>query len=203
MDLEKMENLWAQHNKKLEQNLKLNEAMLREAKLEKAKKELQAPYFSELISSILTAFFVIYLLLLSVSLIEEIKFSLPGIIAAACASMLIYFAIVRMRKMKQLDERGTSVLELQKHFYALQDYRTQMGRWEILLGAILILTIWPIILWTGFKIDLYENGQLMVATFLLCALVGISVGIWYERFYRRKMGNTEILLEEIRELEKE
>ena len=203
MDLEEMESLWAQHHKKLEQNLVLNEEILREAKWDQAKKELRKPFYSELLSSILTGFFVLYLLLLSSALIEQPKYSLPGFLAAGCAALLIFFAMVRIKKMNLLDERGTSVLELQKRLYDLQHYRTQTGRWEMILGAILILAIWPIILWTGFGIDIYENAQLLGFTIALCAILGITVGIWYERFYRRKMRNTEILLKEIRILAKE
>jgi len=203
MDLDKMESLWAQHNKKLEQNLLLNEELLREAKWDQAKRELRKPFYAELMSSILTGFFVLYLVLLSSSLIEELKYSLPGFLAAGCAGALIFFAIVRMRKMNLLDERGTPVLELQQRFYDLQHYRSKMGRWEILLGAILLLSIWPIILRTGFGIDIYENAQLIGFTIALCAILGIAVGIGYEGFYRRKMRNTEILLKEIRILAKE
>ncbi|MEM8891495.1 MAG: hypothetical protein AAGD28_26180, partial [Bacteroidota bacterium] len=95
------------------------------------------------------------------------------------------------------------VLELQKRLYDLQHYRTKMGGLEIILGAILLLAIWPIILWTGFEIDIYENAQLLGFTIALCAILGITVGIAYEGFYRRKMRNTEILLKEIRVLAKE
>lgn len=203
MNLDKMESLWAKQNKKLEQNLKLNEELLREAKWDKAKRELRKPFYSELISSIMTGFFALYLVLISTSLIEYLKFSLPGFLAAGCSVLLIYFAMVRMRKMNLLDERGTSVLELQKRLYDLQHYRTQMGKWEILLGAILLLSIWPIILWTGFGIDIYENAQLLGFLISLCAILGIAVGIVYEGFYRRKMRNTEILLKEIRILGEE
>ena len=105
--------------------------------------------------------------------------------------------------MNLLDERGTSVLELQKRLYDLQHYRTKMGKWEILLGAVLLLSIWPIILWTGFGIDIYENTQLLGFLISLCAILGIAIGMGYEGFYRRKMRNTEILLKEIRILAKE
>lgn len=202
MDLEKMESLWAQHNTKLEQNLKLQEELLRELKLTQAKRELSRPLFSEILSSILTAMFVIYLGAVSFALLDEFRFSLPGFIAAGSAAFLIYFAVLRISKIKRLDERSASVLELQKRFYALQHYRSQVGRWEIVLGAILLLAIWPIILWTGFGVDLYESSWLLGITVGACALIGIPVGIWYGRFYRRKMGNTEILLSEIKDLEK-
>ena len=141
--------------------------------------------------------------MVSAALLGQWKYSLPGFLAAASAAVLILFAVVRMQKMNRLDERGTSVLELQKRFYDLQAYRTQMVRWEILLAGILLLAMWPIILWTGFGIDLYANVQLLGITIFLCALLGIVVGIAYERFYRRKMRNTEVLLQEIKELEEE
>ena len=95
-------------------------------------RELAKPIQLELLTIVSTFIFVIYLLGLSFTLAEEIRFSLPGFIAAGCGVALISFAIGRLRAFRKLNYSNQNILELQKDFHSIQIKRLQTGKLELL-----------------------------------------------------------------------
>jgi len=63
MELDDLKNIWAQYDKKLSDNLKLNEDLLRRMNLDKSKQEMQKPLNYKIASVILNLFFLLFLVI--------------------------------------------------------------------------------------------------------------------------------------------
>jgi len=97
MELEELKSVWAQYDKKLSQNLKLNEELLRKMNLEKSKKEMTAPLFYEIISVIGGAIFLLFIISATIRYSYELKFLVPGIITSIIVSIWFYNSISKIK----------------------------------------------------------------------------------------------------------
>ena len=203
MKTEELNNLWEIYNNKLDKSLALNEQLLRKVNMDGMKKELAKPITSEIFSIVFTCLLIIYLVVVSVLLSSLLRFSIPGFIAAGSAIALVGFAIGRVNTFKNLDYVNSSVLMLQKDLYELQRKRSRSGRLELFLGICSATLMWPLVLYTGFEIDVYESVSAWLLTVSGVALIALPVTILHEKYYRKKIKNAEALLIEIGDLETE
>ena len=95
----------------------------------------------------------------------------------------------------------TSILELQKNFYNLLSIRNKLSRLELALNLFTIIAMWPIVLYTGFDIDVYDKPSSLMLALLVCAIVTTPIVIWHEKSYQKKLINAGLLFDEIKQLE--
>ena len=74
MELEDLKNNWEDYNKKLSENLKLNEAIFRKFNLDKSQREMNTPKSFELINIIVGIIFILIGIKYSFVLAYDIKF---------------------------------------------------------------------------------------------------------------------------------
>ena len=60
--------------------------------------------------------------------------------------------------------------------------------------------MWPIILYTGFELDVFSQFSYWGLALLVVALFAIPTTIAYERYYQGQVAKASILLEEMQEL---
>ena len=203
MDSEELKSLWSDYDKKLEQNLKLNLEMLKKMNLDRASGEMKKPMFAELFNIIGTFIFASYLISLSVLLIDQYKYSIPGIICTISVLTIMVFSLIRITRLRNMDYFDGSILQLQKQIYNFQILRSRLGRIELLATITAIVTMWPIVIITGFEIDVYSNIMVILLALVTTVAIAAPIGVWHERAYRRKIKKTQQLFEEIQELESE
>lgn len=203
MEKEELNIIWESYNRKLDKCLNFNEAMLRKVNLNQVKKELAIPVHMEVAVIVLTFVFIVYLSLVSVLIVTELRFSIPGFIAAGSALVLTGFARSRIKSFKKLDYVHSSVIRLQKDLNTIQYKKYRWGRIELLLGICSATLMWPLVLYTGFQIDVYEKFLTWFIALCVVAIVAIPVTIHYERYYRKKLKNVRDLLAEIEDFEAE
>ena len=90
MELEELKSAWAQYDKKLTENLKLNEELLRKMNLEKSRKEMNTPLTYEISSFITGLIFILYIVSATIIHFNELKFLLPGIITSIIVAIWVY-----------------------------------------------------------------------------------------------------------------
>lgn len=197
MNPEELNELWERFDQKLDNSLQFNEQLLKKVNFNQMQKELAKPIRLELWTIFFTSVLVVYLLGLSVMLIEELKFSLTGIIAASCGLGLIGFALRRVRAFRKLNYSSQNILTLQQELHSIQLKRLQSGRLELLFGILAATLMWPIVLYTGFELDIYSQFSYWGLALFAVAFFSIPATIAFERHYRAKMEKASELLKEM------
>ncbi len=195
-------NLWRSQNQKLDENLELNTRILKQMNLSKMERSLSRPLRAEYMNIVLTSLFIIYMLVLSVLLVDLVRFSIPGFIASVSASAVILFSIARVRGIHSINEFDISVLVRQKRYSDVTRMMIRLSKWDLFFGVLSALTMWPIILYTGFEVDVYEEVSWLLGFLGVCLVVILPVIYWFYGYYRKKMQDVNELLEELAELEK-
>lgn len=199
--MNEMENLWQQLDNKLDRSLTLNESLLTELNLDKMKRALGAPLRSELLTILGTAIFVIYLAALSVIFMGQLKLSIPGLAASVSAMALIVLATRRVSLMHKLRAADLPVLEMQNALHQLSQYRNRFLWFELGLGFVAVVGMWPLVLYTGFDLDIYaHNKAILLIILLVIGLISIPVVRHYERSYRQGLSQANALLVDIQQL---
>lgn len=201
MESDDLKSLWEAYDKKLDRNLQFNENLLRKMNLDKAKRELNMPLTLEVLNMIAHFFFALYLIIVSWLIFEQLHYSIPGFIAAGATLTLLGISIIKARKLFRMDYYENTVLKLLQQIYDLQSFKYRIGRAELILGIIALIAMWPLVLITGFEIDIYANIWPLIIAVTIASIIALPLAIRTDRYYRKKLKNTTSLLEEIQELE--
>ena len=202
MEAEEVNNIWQNYDAKLEKTLRLNEVILKKINLDGARRELNKPIVSEISTIVCSALFAAYLITVSAMLLETPRYAIPGFSAGASTLALIWFAIVRIHSFRKLDYTSSTTLQLQKQLHDFQLKRYRSGRSELALGLCAATLMWPLVLYTGFNIDVYQEFSVWVLAVVLVAIFAIPFTILHEKYYRKKIENTQTLLREIIDFER-
>lgn len=202
MELDEIKNIWSQYDEKLNKNLKFNETLLQKMNLNKSRLEMQKPLIYELISAMLVFLFTAYLIAISMRIINEPKFSVPGLIAAVITIIYFAFSVIRLNKFLKLEYYDSSILKLQKQIANLKYTTSRFLKFELILAPFLVLTTLPIMFKVIHNFNVYEN--VLVASLVTIFVIACSIPlvIWiYKHLYAKKISNTEKLLKEIEAFE--
>jgi hypothetical protein len=204
MELDELKQLWSQYDKKLNENLKFNEELLKKMNLNKAKQELQRPFICELITIVIIFLTIVFVTGFSIRLIEEIQFSLTGFSSVLLGIIYLIFSIMKANRFVKMDYYNSSIVKLQKDLLLLKIFILRLRKIEGIMLPFLIVLILPILFKAIHNINIFEN----IVPFIIkvCILLGISypVGFWINKnLYDRKLRDAEMFLKEIDNFEKE
>lgn len=204
MELDELKATWAQYDKKLSQNLKFNEELLRKMNLEKSRKELQKPLIYEISGVFISFIMVVYITAVSFRFIDEPKFAIPGFIATFVSLAYLVFAIMKINKFMSIDYYNSSVLKLQKEVTILNKLVLSLRKYELILFPLLVIPLLPILFKVIHNIDIYANLRLLIIEIVLMLGIGYPLLFWVNKhLYDKKFKNTEQFLKEIEEFEAE
>lgn len=204
MELDDLKGAWAHYDKKLTENLKFNEELLRKMNLNNSKREMQKPLIYELIGIAVLFFMIIYVVAYSIRFIEEPKYSIPGFIAAIVGLVYLIFGIYRANRFLNVDYFCSSVLKLQMDITKLKKLVLRLRKYELLLIPILAIPLLPLLFKAIHNIDIYQNFRLLIIEIVLILGIGYPLTFWINKYlYDKKFKNTEKLLEELERFEKE
>ena len=204
MELDDLKGAWAQYDKKLSENLKFNEDLLRKMNLNNSKREMQKPLIYELVNILVLFLLFVYVISASIRLINEPKFFIPGFIAALICIIGLITTVIKANRFANIDYYGAPILKIQKDIAQLNRLVLRFRRYELGLLPILIIPLLPLLFKSIHNIDIYQNIKLF--TFEIVAILGISypATIWINKhLYDRKFKNAERLLAELEKFEKE
>ncbi|MBX7222411.1 MAG: hypothetical protein K1Y36_20845 [Blastocatellia bacterium] len=189
MNFEDLQNQWAALDQKLEAGLRLNAALLREAKLDKTKSALQRLSFFiwlELACTLPVLFLVGSFLARHFS---QPAFFIPGLVLHLAAIGVLGSCIHQLVLLNRIDYAGP-VLVIQKRLEALRLHRIRATKWTFLTAPLL----WTPLFVVTFKAlgvnawAVFPMGW-MVGNLLFGVLVMVA-GIWVsKRFGNRISGS--------------
>lgn len=204
MELDDLKKSWIEYDKKLSENLKLNETLLRKINLNNSKKEFQKPLNLEIVNIVVAFLAVVWVLAISFKFIEQPKFSMPGLIAAMIGLVYLTFSIIKVNRFTKIDYYQKSVVNLQKDIAKLNQFVLKIRKVELILMPFLISMLFPILFKAVHNMDIYKKIWLFVFEIVFVAGIGLIVTIWInKKFVDKKMKNVDRLLDEIANFEKE
>lgn len=204
MELDELKATWAQYDKKLSQNLKFNEELLRKMNLEKSRKELQKPLLYEISGVIIGFVFTVLLTAISMRFIDEPKFAVPGFLASFICLGYMVFAIIKTNKFISIDYYGSSVLKLQKDIAELNKLVLCLRKYELMMFPLFVIPALPILCKFLYDMDIYAKTGMIIFEIVLMLGVGYPLLFWINKhLYDKKFRNTEQFLKEIETFEAE
>ena len=204
MELEELKSAWAQYDKKLSQNLKLNEELLRKMDLEKTKKEMNAPLNYEIISITIGVIFILFILSATIRYSYELKFLLPGIITCIIVGIWVYNSFSKIRLLLDIDYYDSPIVELQKSIQTFNRKYQRSKKFELYSIPVFAISAIPILGIALRNFDIYEHPIRFIVAIVILLILGIPGQIWiYKNLYDKKIRNTIKFLDELSRFEKE
>ena len=204
MELEELKSAWAQYDKKLSQNLKLNEELLRKMDLEKTKKEMNAPLNYEIISITIGVIFLLFILSATIRYSYELKFLLPGIITCIIVGIWVYNSFSKIRLLLDIDYYDSPIVELQKSIQTFNRKYQRSKKFELYSIPVFAISAIPILGIALRNFDIYEHPIRFIVAIVILLILGIPGQIWiYKNLYDKKIRNTIKFLDELSRFEKE
>lgn len=204
MELEDLKCAWAQYDKKLSKNLKLNEELLKKMNMNNSKHELQKPLKIEIGNIVWGFLLVVYITGSSFRFIEELRFSIPGFLSAIIGLVYLVFSIIKVNRFLRVDYFGSSIIKLQKDIVELSALILKLRKYEFILMPILLISLFPVIFKSVLNIDIYENIKLFSLEVIICLVICILASIWGSKhFVDNKINNAKKELEELVKFENE
>ena len=204
MELEELKSAWAQYDKKLTQNLKLNEELLRTMNLEKSKKEMNAPLINEIISITTCIIFLTFITSATIRYSDELKFLLPGIITSIIVATWVYNSVSKIKFLSNIDYYDSPIVELQKSINTFKLKYQKSKKFELYSIPAFAIAAMPI-LGIGLRnFNIYEYPIRFIVGIALALLLGYPGQIWlYKNLYEKKLSNTTKFLDELIKFEQE
>lgn len=204
MELQDFKNAWNEYDKKLSENLKLNETLLREINLQKTKSELQKPFVYELTNTFFMLILTVYLVFASIQYQYDLKFLIPGIISTLISAAYFVFAISKVKKFLQLNYFETPIVDLQKSVTSLNLLILKLRKFELILFPLFAVALLPILFISLRHMDIYLNLRFFMIEIGLILLICIPMSLWINKYlFDKKLKNAELFLNKINSFEKE
>ena len=196
--MEEIEKIWKKHESQIDESITLNHALLTAFVKKNVREEVSRPEKAELISSVLTLAFAGYMMVLAVRLQEFQLYSITAVIAAVSALGLVCFSVIRQIRIAQLGHIEQEVSSLQERIASFNLLRSRLAFPELILSGVALVSMWPVVLYTGFGIDVSEQPGYLLLFVGIALMVAVPVAIWVEIRYRRHLMNALSHLKEIR-----
>jgi len=204
MELEELKSAWAQYDKKLTQNLKLNEKLLCKMNLEKTKREMNTPLFYEISSTTIGFIFLLYIASATIIHSNEPKFLIPGIISGLMTILLIYLSVLKIKLLTDIDFYYSPVIDLQKSISIFKQKYLTYKKYEFYIYPVFAISTMPILGIALRNFDIYEHRIRFITGIVLALALGYSLANWgYKNLFDKKVKNAAKFLEELTEFEKE
>lgn len=204
MELDDLKTTWALYDKKLTENLKFNEELLRKMNLEKSKREMNAPLTYEIISLAAGIIFLLYIASATVRFSTEFKFLLPGLITIFTFIVYLYLSFTKIRLLSNIDFYNSPIIELQKSINLFKQKYLLFKKYELYVFPVFAISVSPVLAKAMRDFDLYAHPYRFVIAIILSLILYYPLAIWfYKNLFDKKVRNTTTFLDELIRFEKE
>lgn len=204
MELDDLKTTWALYDKKLTENLKFNEELLRKMNLEKSKREMNSPLTYEIISLAAGIIFLLYIASATVRFSTEFKFLLPGLITIFTFIVYLYLSFTKIRLLSNIDFYNSPIIELQKSINLFKQKYLLFKKYELYVFPVFAISVSPVLAKAMRDFDLYAHPYRFVIAIILSLILYYPLAIWfYKNLFDKKVRNTTTFLDELIRFEKE
>lgn len=205
MDINEFKSAWLQHDRKLSENLSINEALLKKVNLDRSRKELNKPLLYELSSFFLFIILIPVFIFLSVLYRSESNMLISGILALATLVLGLVLCIKKIRLFYRIDYYNQPIIQVQERLAHLKSGILSARKIEVLfLLPVLFLTALALTLRYLKGINLYEDISFFLPLVLPGLLVAWGSTLFLNKYlYDKKISNVEALLKELKSYQQE
>ncbi len=199
MELNDFKTLWLRYEHKLTENLKLNEALLRNTNLNAFRKELQKPLLYEQLSAALAAVLIPVFLLISLQYTGQPKFLFSGLVCCLVLTAQLLLGIRKLKRFYAIDHYGAPLIVLQEQLTQLRLIILRSRKLELALIPFLIIPVITLLMKVMHNIDVFVDTK----TIVIYALAGISgtmlaTVLINKYLYDKKIKNLNTILSELK-----
>ena len=204
MELDDFKTAWAKYDRKLTENLKLNEELLKKLNLDKSKREMSSPLNYEIGSAIITFLLVLFLGGATIRFASDLRYSIPGLIATLLTLFGFISSLIKINTITKIDFNNASVIALQKSINILKQKVLLYRKVEYYVFPIYAISFAPIFLKAYKNIDIFSKSHAFIIWILIALIIYYPLAIWYYKIgYDAKLKNTSDFLNELNRFEKE
>lgn len=200
VDLEELEAKWAEHDRRLEANLRLSRRLLESTTLRPARSAIQRLTVLLVLEGAATLAGIVALGAFIYDNIFDARFVLPAAALDLMAIAMLRSLILQIAAAGRIDYSGP-IATIQRQLAALRMMRIRYIQWTVMAGMI----GWVLLLIVAMKgllgVDAYRvlNGAWLVAN-LLFGLGVIAAALWLSRRYSDRMGRHPVIQRLMKEL---
>ncbi|MBL7704544.1 MAG: hypothetical protein JNM21_03245 [Taibaiella sp.] len=205
MDINEFKSAWLQHDRKLSENLSINETLLQEVNLDRSRKELNKPLLYEIVSFFFFILLIPIFIFLAVLYRSELQMLISALLALGTLVLGLVLCIKKIRLFYHIDYYSLPVLQLQERLALLKSGILSARKIEVLfLLPILFITALALMLRYIRGINLFEDISFFLPIVLPGLLVAWGATLFLNKYlYDKKISNVEALLKELRSYRKE
>jgi hypothetical protein len=204
MELDDLKGAWAQYDKKLNESLKLNEALLKSINFEKYNHALRKPMNLEMLNIFIQLFMIGFLTVFLVRLSNEIQYFLTGLIGALLCGISLVFSVVMAIRFNRLLYHHLSIMDFQKDLMHLRIFIMRLRKIQYIMAALIGITIFPFLIKATAHIDIFGYLSLLIPGICCVLGIGFAIGILLNmNVYDKGLKDAEMFLKEIAKFEKD
>jgi hypothetical protein len=201
MELDELKSLWQRHDSQLENNLKLNEQILRQLKLNRTGNEFRRLMNFEIASVVAGSPAV-----LAVAYLAGIS-RLPLYAALGYASggiMLMYlvFSMLRLSGFSKLCGYNESIVKVQKELASQKRRMLRFRKIEFITMPVCFMTCIPFLSEVIYGFDMLQYPGRYAAGVAVSCTITVPLMVWlYRVFYDKRIASAEALLKSVADFE--
>lgn len=205
MDINEFKSAWLQHDRKLSENLSINETLLKKVNLDRSRKELNKPLQYEIVSFFFFIVLIPIFTFLTVLYRSESSMLISGLLALATLVTGLLLCVKKIRLFYRIEYYNQPIIQLQERLALLKSSILSARKIEvILLLPVLFFTAMALMLRYMLGIDLFEDISFFLPLILPGLLVAWGGTLFINKYlYDKKISNVEALLKELKNYQQE
>lgn len=204
MELDELKNAWAQYDKKLSANLRLNEELLKMIRFEKFNHAIRKPMNLELLNIVIQFFAIILVTVFTVRLSNEIPYFLAGVFSAFLCATSLVFSVIKASRLNHLLNYNLSITAFQEEFAQLRIFVLRLRKIEFVLAGLIGITLFPLMFKAVTGVDLLGSLTIVIPGIIATIAIGYAAGSWLNLFvYDKGLEDAERFLGLIKQFGKE
>ena len=188
-----MNDIWREENKRLEEQLKVNETLLRKLTVSNAATRYEKLLMVSIWGRNLALVYCLIAIVYAMRTFATPVYSIPPMFGA----LAMFCSFVSHWKLKRPNFEHLSVVELQKSICAFRIHTEKMKVWDIAAVAFWLITLAPAWLKRSYNLSLYDNPRTITIFFslsvLLMAIIYLSGVAMYAAINQKLQRSEQIL----------
>jgi hypothetical protein len=198
MELDELKAAWMQYDKKLTDNLRINETLLHNMNLDKVKRELNTPLYFELLSMVIGFIGTLFFIGFMIKHMDESKLFVTALVGVALGTFYLVLSIVKSNRILKIDYLNSSIVKLQHEILSLKVLVLRARKTESSLLPLFVIAILVIAFKAVDNINLFERPSFLLVEMVLGVSLSFVLMIWISKhFYDKKLEHAEHHLKEI------
>jgi hypothetical protein len=190
VDLDELKQIWTEHDKKLDESIRLNRELLRVTNIKGTRSALQRLIFFHGLEAIAWLAIVMALGNFIYEHIGTLRFVWPAA-AADLFAIGMFAAMIRQIVAAGQIDYGKRVIAIQKDLEKLQVLRIRTTQWAVLLGIVVWAPFAVVAAKAFLGIDDYSAAWLWANVIFGLALIPLA--LWFSKRFSDRMGRSPLI----------